>query len=1040
MPVVISEFQTAGPGMSTDEFIEITNTGTAPVDISGWKLVYRSGSGVSDVSIHTFPPGTIIPAGGHFLGVGTGYVGPVAGDFVNITTFSSTSGGFGLREAGGLLVDSVAYGPATNIFIEGTTATAPLQGQSLERRLDGSQDTDNNSVDFVARSSPTPQNAASPVQVFNAVPTGGVTIIGALAEDEILTADASALADADGLGTLHYQWQREAGFGWFNVGADEATYTLGDNDVGTVIRVVVTYTDGHGVLESVTSDPTTAIVNMNDDPTGGVTILGAAEEDVALLVDAATLADVDGLGTLHYQWQRDDGAGFVDVGSDTGNYTPGDIDVGTTIRVVVSYTDGYGNVESVTSAATGPIVGVDDAAIAVPDAVSTLENGTISGDVFAYNGQGEDTDAEGDAFTVTEVNGSAAAVGTEITLPSGALLTLNADGTFEYDPNGALDHAPAAVSGATPLTDSFTYTVTGGATATVTVTIDGVDNDDILVGTAGDDALFGGNGDDALQGGAGNDSIDGGDGVDRVTYSMATSGVTVGLNNGVASNDGSGGSDTLTNIENVSGSSFNDLLIGSAGDNTLTGGDGADVLIGLDGDDYLSGGQGAANQMQGGRGDDTYFVAANDTVVEFFDEGEDTILTSRAAYTLRANFENLAYLGAGSFRGTGNEEDNILIGGSGADVLIGLAGNDTLNGDAGIDTVDYSSAWDWVTVDLASGEAVDDGEGYSDILIGLENVIGSAWDDEIFGDGNGNVLSGGDGDDMLGGRGGVDVLRGGAGYDVADYRDAAGGVLVKLAAGAAVNDGDGASDVLVSIEDVIGSDFNDTLIGDAGSNILDGGLGRDVLIGLDGNDILIGGDGEANQLQGGRGDDLYVISANDTAIELAGEGHDAVETTLNRYVLRANFEDVAFFGSGDFVGIGNDEDNIIIGGDGDDTLTGGKGDDVLVGSFDMGCGCGGGGGTDTVVLSGAFADYEIEDMGDGTWTVLDLIADRDGYDLLVNIDQIRFADGFVLELVAESAPLLVDKGEAQTLPAGAWDGFYMADGWARAHDDGGWLF
>ena len=89
-------------------------------------------------------------------------------------------------------------------------------------------------------------------------------------------------------------------------------------------------------------------------------------------------------------------------------------------------------------------------------------------------------------------------VGTQFALPSGALLTLNAAGTFSYDPNHKFDYLPAPGSGASNLTitDSFTYTITGGSTATVTVTIGGVDTNDVLYDTAGIDSLAGGIGDD----------------------------------------------------------------------------------------------------------------------------------------------------------------------------------------------------------------------------------------------------------------------------------------------------------------------------------------------------------------------------------------------------------------------------------------------------------------------------------------------------------------------------------------------------------------
>ena len=90
-----------------------------------------------------------------------------------------------------------------------------------------------------------------------------MTIIGTPTEDQTLTA-TNTLADADGLGSLHYQWERDGGSGYVNVGMDQSTYTLVDADVGAHIRVVVSYTDGHGTAESVTSTATPAVANVND--------------------------------------------------------------------------------------------------------------------------------------------------------------------------------------------------------------------------------------------------------------------------------------------------------------------------------------------------------------------------------------------------------------------------------------------------------------------------------------------------------------------------------------------------------------------------------------------------------------------------------------------------------------------------------------------------------------------------------------------------------------------------------------------------------
>ena len=551
-------------------------------------------------------------------------------------------------------------------------------------------------------------------------------------------------------------------------------------------------------------------------------------------------------------------------------------------------------------------------------------------------------------------------------------------------------------------------------------------NDNLLVGDGGADVIEGLGGNDILRGLGGNDLLDGGDGEDAADYTFAASGVVVRLFAGLTLNDGDGGTDTLVAIENITGSAFNDTILGSAGANTLSGGDGQDYLIGLGGNDVLMGGTGMANQLQGGLGDDDYYVDANDTLVEFVGEGHDRVFTSQSRFVMAANLEDLAYMASGAFTGIGNAEDNVITGNIGNDVLSGGAGADSLDGGDGGDTADYSRAASGVIASLADGGASDDGDGSSDTFTGIENLLGSAWDDDLTGDGGANVLDGGDGYDLLVGGGGADVLRGGLDYDMADYSGAAAGIFVKLNIGMTTNDGDGATDQLVSIEDITGSDFDDVIIGDTIDNYLYGGSGRDVLIGGDGDDLLEGGNGAANQLQGGLGDDRYFVEANDTLVEFANEGYDSVATTQNRYTLRANFEELGFAGVGDFVGIGNAEDNSIVGGDGDDTLTGGQGDDILVGT--SGCGCGGG-GFDTAVLSGVLADYLIEDLGGGVWGVTDNVAGRDGADLLLDIDQLRFSDGSTYALVpVDPAPLLSDKtlDLAQVLPGISDDDFVLS--------------
>ena len=195
--------------------------------------------------------------------------------------------------------------------------------------------------------------ATSPVTNVNDTPTGDVTLIAAVTEGDTLNAD-NILADEDGLGSLSYQWSRD---GSPIDGATSSSYTTVQADVGAVITVTVSYTDGAGTVESVTSSGTSPVANMNNDPTGGVTITGVATEAEVLTADTSTLADADGLGALSYQWSRD---GSPIDGATASTHTLVQDDIGAAITVEVSYTDGEGTAESVTSAATSAVAGVNN--------------------------------------------------------------------------------------------------------------------------------------------------------------------------------------------------------------------------------------------------------------------------------------------------------------------------------------------------------------------------------------------------------------------------------------------------------------------------------------------------------------------------------------------------------------------------------------------------------------------------------------------------------------------------------------------------------
>jgi hypothetical protein len=145
------------------------------------------------------------------------------------------------------------------------------------------------------------------------------------------------------------------------------------------------------------------------------------------------------------------------------------------------------------------VTAVDDTPVAHNDDFATTEYTAIGGlNVFADNGHGADSDPDNLSLVVQAVNGSAANVGHQIALASGALVTVNADGSFFYDPNGAFNlAAPESGASNTTATDTFNYTI-NGTVETATVTVTGVDGNDTLHGTAGNDHLDGGIGDDIV--------------------------------------------------------------------------------------------------------------------------------------------------------------------------------------------------------------------------------------------------------------------------------------------------------------------------------------------------------------------------------------------------------------------------------------------------------------------------------------------------------------------------------------------------------------
>jgi Ca2+-binding RTX toxin-like protein len=345
---------------------------------------------------------------------------------------------------------------------------------------------------------------------------------------------------------------------------------------------------------------------------------------------------------------------------------------------------------------------------------------------------------------------------------------------------------------------------------------------------------------DRLFGDAGSDTID---------FGAASAGVVVQLN-GWSTINGGALLATFTGMENAVGTSLDDALIGNAANNRITGGTGADWLVGQGGDDW--------------------FV-----------------------------------------QGTG-------------------AGIDRLFGDAGIDTIDYGAASAGVVVQL-NGWSTINGGALLATFTGMENAIGTAFNDALIGNALDNRIAGGLGADWLVGQGGddwfvqgidasIDRLFGGlpgadSGVDTIDYSGASAGVVVQLSGYATTNFG-GPSTTLATfsgIENAVGSAFNDALIGNAGNNRLIGGTGGDWLVGGLGADAFVyqsssDGAGDSirdfSQAQLDR-IDLAAIDAN----PLTG-GDDAFSFSTTRTAGLVGEAVVTNFGGSSLVSLYLDADNI----------------------------------------------------------------------------------------------------------------------------------
>ncbi len=594
------------------------------------------------------------------------------------------------------------------------------------------------------------------------------------------------------------------------------TYTPNANFNGAD-SFVYTVLDGNGGTDTAT---VTLTVNpVNDAPVAGDDAF-STNEDVALsgtVLSNDTDVDLDTLTVVTTPVTGVANGVLALNANGTFTYTP-DVGFSGSDSFVYRLLDGNGGTDTATATIT--VVGVNVAPVAADDAFASVQGAAVVGNVLAANGSGPDTDADGDTLVVAT---------TPVLGPSNGGVEIKGNGAFIYTPDSEFFG-----------TDSFAYRVEdgNGGTDTATVTITVAENLAVVATNS-----------------SGNDVING-DGTTVVRYDQnVTARIFANLRDGLIGGDSSVGLDSVSNIFEIRGSSFNDILFGSnAAPNAVS----AFMLLGtfesfegMAGNDlvFAQGGLDRANYAHSPSG-----VSVDLSNAIAFDDGfggRDTLFGVEGVQG--TNFADTLI---------GDAADNFFQPGRGADAI---------DGRGGIDLLLYDGVSGGVDIDLNAGTFLH-ANGDVGTVVGIENVEAGAGADRIVGSKGVNVLAGGGGgdflvglagDDKLFGEGGDDKLFGNSGADQMD-----GGLGADQMSGGAGADtmlGQGGDDVM------FGGTENDRLVGGGGNDVLSGDAGDDKLFGNSGADRLDGGQG-ADALSGGGGVDVFIFkiaSGFDTVADFA---------------------------------------------------------------------------------------------------------------------------------------------------------------------------
>ncbi|EXI64206.1 MAG: Cyclolysin [Candidatus Accumulibacter adjunctus] len=845
--------------------------------------------------IGTLSTRTIDAAGNATGGVSRGYTldQTVAAPSFSLQQDTGASSGDGVTKVGTLVVNSLEAGATWEYSTDGGTGWSTGTGTTFDLtanttyaagliRVRQTDLADNLSAEASNSASITVDTVDPVAPSFSLVSdTGGNASDGYTSNDNISVSGVE--------GTATWQYSTNGGSTWTNGSASTFEIAEGAYAAG---QIQVRQTDLAGNTGPVSTNGATITVDQTVAPptfalaadTGGSGSDGITSNGLINVFGVEAGATWEYTTNSGGGWTTGTGSSFTLGGNAT--YAAG--------TVQVRQTDQAGNASSATS--NGSPITVDTLnPIAVVSVISQIVDDTgtpgdfitsdgvvtVSGTFSGALGVGEtiQVSANGGATWVTAGISSPVWVATDVAL-------VNGSGTLT---TRTVDTAGNAVSGAShSYVYSLVYTGTPGP--------------DSLVGTAADEQFYGLAGNDTINGGGGTDTMYGGLGDDIYTVDS--------LADSVREEPGEGSDLVYSSVSWTLPDNVERLSLTGSAAVSATGNGLANTLSGQN--------NGAANALTGGAGDDAYYVGMGDSVNEAAGGGND-IVYSKISWTLSANVERLYLYGTTQgVTGTGNGLANKLHAHDNgfADTLVGGQGDDIYevrSNDVIVELTsqgsDTANCYDNYT--LAAGVSVENLLLY---VTAAKTLTGNEFANYLRGNNGNDTLYGSLGNDTLNGATGADAMYGGQGNDVYTVDDA-GDSVVEYSA-------DGNDLVNSSVSWTLGDNIEQlTLTGSGAVNA----TGNELANTLSGRD-----NGAANVLTGRGGDDAYYVGANDSVVEVAGEGNDVVYSKIS-WTLGDNIERLYLYSTAQGVtGTGNGLANKLYGHDSAfaDTLIGGAGNDT----------------------------------------------------------------------------------------------------------------